>query len=109
MPIFRGEVTSLCIWLFDGMALATAGAIFFLVKVWKCGIFATYSQSQTNKHTMTYTITNPELFTAQQVSVDICGDSVAVSYTRNSKIEYRESWGEHGPNDFAEFGFQICH
>lgn len=58
---------------------------------------------------MRYTITNSELYTAQQVSVDISGDSVAVHYTRNGERRYAESWGEHGPNDFNEFGFQIIY
>jgi len=58
---------------------------------------------------MRYTIINQELYNALNVSVDICGDSVAVSYTRNGERGYTESWGEHGPNDFNEFGFQIAY
>ena len=56
---------------------------------------------------MRYTITNYELYRAQQVFVDICGDSVAVHFIRNGERGCIESWGEHGPNDFNEFGFQI--
>ena len=58
---------------------------------------------------MRYTITNQQLFNELNVLVDIVGDSVAVSYTRNGQRCYTESWGEHGPNEFNEFGFQISH
>ena len=58
---------------------------------------------------MRYIITNHELYRAQQVFVDICGDSVTVHFIRNGERGYTESWGEHGPNDFNEFGIQITH
>lgn len=58
---------------------------------------------------MTYQVTNQELFNALNVSVDICGDSVAITFTRDAERGYIESWGEHGPNDFNEFGFQIIY
>jgi hypothetical protein len=57
---------------------------------------------------MRYIITNQELYNALNVSVDLCGDSVAVTFTRDGERGYIESWGDHGPNDFNEFGFQIA-
>lgn len=58
---------------------------------------------------MDFKVINQQLFSALNVSVDIVGDNVAVAYTRNGNRCYHESWGEHGPNDFNEFGFQIIH
>jgi hypothetical protein len=54
-----------------------------------------------------YEVTNADLFNSLNVEVSVCGDNVAFSYVENGERIHNESWGEHGPNDFKEFGFRV--
>ena len=58
-----------------------------------------------NKHgeQMNYTITNSKRFAKVQ-SVDIHRDNILITLKGGGFVE---SWGEHGANDFAEFGITL--
>lgn len=58
---------------------------------------------------MTYEIIDQELFDARKTYVDIIADTVTVTFTDEDQLCTYESWGEHGPNDFAEWGFKIVY
>ena len=52
---------------------------------------------------MNYTITNSKRFAKVQ-SVYIHRDNILITLKGGGHVE---SWGEHGPNDFAEFGITL--
>lgn len=52
---------------------------------------------------MNYTITNSKRFAKVQ-SVDIHRDNILITLKSGGHVE---SWGEHGANDFAEFGITL--
>lgn len=58
---------------------------------------------------MTYKVTNQDLFSELRVQVDIHQDNVLVTWTQDGQLCTLESWGEHGPSDFEEYGFQIVY
>jgi hypothetical protein len=39
--------------------------------------------------------------------VDINGDNVHVTWEQDETLCSLEAWGDHGPNDFDDFGFRI--
>ena len=51
------------------------------------------------------TVIDREAFTAANIrSASIHGDHVEIVFRDGG---YVESWGEHGPNDFAEYGMRV--
>jgi len=58
---------------------------------------------------MTYEIIDQELFDARKTYVDIIADTVTVTFTDEDQLCTYESWGEHGPNDFEEWGLKIVY
>lgn len=53
------------------------------------------------------TIFDRELFDSRRTKVDINGDNVHVTWEQDETLCSLEAWGDHGPNDFDDFGFRI--
>lgn len=59
-------------------------------------------------HTIHYfEIFDQELFDARRTRVDITVDTVSITWYEDEQLCSLESWGEHGPSDFNDWGFRI--
>jgi hypothetical protein len=54
-----------------------------------------------------FEVFDQDLFDSRRTQVDITVDSVYLTWYEGEELCSYESWGEHGPNDFNDWGFRI--
>lgn len=48
-----------------------------------------------------------ELFDSRRTTVNIDGTNVHVTWVQDDQLCSLEAWGDHGPNDFDDYGFRL--